>query len=195
MSRIGEVHRVTKETEVYVKVNLDEAGPIHVDTPYRFLNHIVETLLFYASFSGEVTVREIKPVDDHHVVEDVAICLGKAIADALEKSRNNIARYGWAIIPMDDACVLAAVDLGGRIFLEFNYRFKREKIGDVATENIHHFFYSFAQNLCATIHIHVISGINEHHVVEAACKALGISLGQATRIVERVVSTKGAVRM
>ncbi len=191
--RVGEIYRRTRETEIYVRINIDETGEVQVNTPYRFLNHLVETLLFYAGFSGVVEARELKPVDDHHVVEDVAICIGQAVSKALG-DRGNIARYGWAIVPMDDACALAAVDLGGRVYVYTNYSYRREKIGDVATENILHFYVSLAQHLQATIHVHVLAGLNEHHIAEASFKALGMALGQAVKPCERVLSTKGEIR-
>ena len=187
--RVGRFSRKTLETEVYVEVNIDEPGTVMIDTPYSFLNHMLETLLHYAMFSGVVKVRELKKVDDHHVVEDVAICLGEAIRDAIGNSK--IRRFGWCIIPMDDALVLVAIDICGRPYLSYKCRLVRKTIGDVSTENIKHFFYTFSIHLGATLHINVLSGENTHHVVEAMFKAVGVALHYATRETTVLLSTKG----
>ncbi len=189
MSRIGRHSRKTLETEVTVEINIDEPGTITIDTPYRFFNHLLETLLHYARFSGLVRALELKKVDDHHVIEDVAICLGEAIRNAIASSK--IARFGWCIIPMDDALVLVAVDLCGRPYLSYKCRVTRSTVGDIAVENVKHFFYTLAVHLGATLHVKVLDGENAHHILEAMFKAVGIALHSATREVSSVISTKG----
>ncbi len=193
MSRKGFYERRTSETHVRVHVDIDNEGTIRVRTPIKFLNHMLETLFFYAKFSVDIVAEELKECgDDHHVVEDVAICIGKAVDSALG-DRKNISRFGWCIIPMDDALCLTSIDLGSRIYFNMNYRFRKERIGDMYSENIVHFLYSLTTNLKATIHIKVLDGHNEHHICEAIFKSLGISIHQASRICETVQSTKGTL--
>jgi imidazoleglycerol-phosphate dehydratase len=171
--------RETKETRVSVALSLGE-GPLQVETSEPFLSHMVETLARYA---GVTLVLEASGDLRHHVVEDVAITLGQALADEVPASA---ARYGWALLPMDDALVQAAVDVGGRAWYA----------GRLPSSLYEHFLRSFAFNVSATVHVKVIRGRDRHHVVEAAVKAVGLSLRQALRVGGGdVFSTKGSVRM
>jgi Imidazoleglycerol-phosphate dehydratase len=192
MTRQAVVERRTRETEVRVELRL-EPGDIKVDTPIRFLNHMLETLIFYMGASGSINAVDLRGFDDHHVVEDVAIVLGMAMDKALG-DRVGIARFGWSIVPMDDALALVAVDLGGRSYFVFDGSFSRDTVGDLSTEMIPHFFRSFADSARATVHVKLLGGENEHHKVEAIFKALGLSLRQAMQIVgDQVMSTKGVI--
>jgi imidazoleglycerol phosphate dehydratase HisB len=192
MIRQAVVERRTRETEVRVELRL-EPGDIKVDTPIRFLNHMLETLIFYMGASGSINAVDLRGFDDHHVVEDVAIVLGMAMDKALG-DRVGIARFGWSIVPMDDALALVAVDLGGRSYFVFDGSFSRDTVGDLSTEMIPHFFRSFADSARATVHVKLLGGENEHHKVEAIFKALGLSLRQAMQIVgDQVMSTKGVI--
>jgi len=192
MIRQAVVERRTRETEVRVELRL-ELGDIKVDTPIRFLNHMLETLIFYMGASGSINAVDLRGFDDHHVVEDVAIVLGMAMDKALG-DRVGIARFGWSIVPMDDALALVAVDLGGRSYFVFDGSFSRDTVGDLSTEMIPHFFRSFADSARATVHVKLLGGENEHHKVEAIFKALGLSLRQAMQIVgDQVMSTKGVI--
>jgi imidazoleglycerol phosphate dehydratase HisB len=192
MTRQAVVERRTRETEVRVELRL-EPGDIKVDTPMRFLNHMLETLIFYMGASGSINAVDLRGFDDHHVVEDVAIVLGMAMDKALG-DRVGIARFGWSIVPMDDALALVAVDLGGRSYFVFDGSFSRDTVGDLSTEMIPHFFRSFADSARATVHVKLLGGENEHHKVEAIFKALGLSLRQAMQIVgDQVMSTKGVI--
>ena len=192
MTRQAVVERRTRETEVRVELRL-ESGDIKVDTPIRFLNHMLETLIFYMGASGSINAVDLRGFDDHHVVEDVAIVLGMAMDKALG-NRVGIARFGWSIVPMDDALALVAVDLGGRSYFVFDGSFSRDTVGDLSTEMIPHFFRSFADSARATVHVKLLGGENEHHKVEAIFKALGLSLRQAMQIVgDQVISTKGVI--
>ena len=192
MTRQAVVERRTRETEVRVELRL-ESGDIKVDTPIRFLNHMLETLIFYMGASGSINAVDLRGFDDHHVVEDVAIMLGMAMDKALG-DRVGIARFGWSIVPMDDALALVAVDLGGRSYFVFDGSFSRDTVGDLSTEMIPHFFRSFADSARATVHVKLLGGENEHHKVEAIFKALGLSLRQAMQIVgDQVMSTKGVI--
>jgi len=192
MTRQAVVERRTRETEVRVELRL-EPGDIKVDTPIRFLNHMLETLIFYMGASGSINAVDLRGFDDHHVVEDVAIVLGTAMDKALG-DRVGIARFGWSIVPMDDALALVAVDLGGRSYFVFDGSFSRDTVGDLSTEMIPHFIRSFADSARATVHVKLLGGENEHHKVEAIFKALGLSLRQAMQIVgDQVMSTKGVI--
>jgi imidazoleglycerol phosphate dehydratase HisB len=192
MTRQAVVERRTRETEVRVELRL-EPGDIKVDTPIRFLNHMLETLVFYMGASGSINAVDLRGFDDHHVVEDVAIVLGTAMDKALG-DRVGIARFGWSIVPMDDALALVAVDLGGRSYFVFDGSFSRDTVGDLSTDMIPHFIRSFADSARATVHVKLLGGENEHHKVEAIFKALGLSLRQAMQIVsDQVMSTKGVI--
>ncbi|MCG2864951.1 imidazoleglycerol-phosphate dehydratase [Vulcanisaeta sp. EB80] len=192
MIRQAVVERRTRETEVRVELRL-EPGDIKVDTPIRFLNHMLETLIFYMGASGSINAVDLRGFDDHHVVEDVAIVLGTAMDKALG-DRVGIARFGWSIVPMDDALALVAVDLGGRSYFVFDGSFSRDTVGDLSTDMIPHFIRSFADSARATVHVKLLGGENEHHKVEAIFKALGLSLRQAMQIVsDQVMSTKGVI--
>jgi imidazoleglycerol-phosphate dehydratase len=177
MSRL---HRETNETQVSVAVGVGE-GPIQVETSEPFLTHMVTTLARYAGLS-----LQLQATGDlrHHLIEDVAITLGLALADEVPASA---ARYGWSLLPMDDALVGAAVDLGGRPWYA----------GPLPSSLYEHFLRSFAFNLGATVHVKVLRGKDRHHVVEAAVKAVGLSLRQALRDGGDggVFSTKGSVRL
>ncbi len=183
--------RKTKETEVYVELNPWGKGNVNVETPIKFLNHMVETLAFYASWDLNVKVREIKEVDDHHVTEDLAIALGQELRRSVEGVK--IARFGWSVIPMDGSLVLASVDFSNRPGVWVSLDFKREMIGDLATENIVHFFESFGINARMTLHIMGLRRDNDHHLAEASFKALGMAINMALKKVERVMSTKGTL--
>ena len=174
------LERETNETRVTVALAVGE-GPIRVTTAEPFLTHMVGTLARYAGLSLELDASgDLR----HHLIEDVAITLGLALADEVPASA---ARYGWALLPMDDALVQAAVDLGGRPWYD----------GPLPSSLYEHFLRSFAFNLAATVHVKVVRGRDRHHVVEAAVKAVGLSLRQALQDggPAGVFSTKGSVRL
>jgi len=179
---MSRVERRTKETSVKVEARVVPAeAESSVDTGDAFLTHMVETLARYAGLALDVVARgDLR----HHLVEDVAIALGTAIADEVPPEA---ARYGWATVPMDDALVEAAVDVGGRPYYA----------GRLPSTLYEHFLRSLAFNLGATLHVKVVRGRDRHHVVEAAVKAVGLALRQALRPggEEGVFSTKGAVRL
>lgn len=175
MSRIV---RETSETGIELGVERG-SGETRIETGDGFLAHMLETLARYASLDLEVDAEgDLR----HHLVEDVAIALGLALAVEVPK---RAARYGSALVPMDDALVQVALDVGGRFFYE----------GPLPSDLYDHFLRSFAENLKATLHVRVIRGRDEHHVVEAAVKATGLALRQALREGDDVFSTKGSVRL
>lgn len=188
-SRMVAVSRKTNETEINVEVNLDSPGIIHVNTGLGFFNHMLEQLAKHGGFSLSLSVIGDLHIDDHHTVEDTAIVLGEAIRKALGVKRG-IARYGF-LLPMDEALAQVSIDLCGRNYFVFNGQITRERIGDISTELIPHFFRSLSESLKATIHIDV-KGENTHHMIESMFKAFGRSLRQAIAITDNdIPSTKG----
>lgn len=181
---MSKLKRETKETQITASVRMG-TGKADVDVkldngePARFLGHMVETLARYSGLDIElVAVGDLK----HHLIEDVAITLGLALADEVPAKA---ARYGWAQVPMDEALAEAAVDVGGRPFY----------VGDLPKGLYAHFLHSFATNLGATLHVRVLRGGDAHHVVEAAIKATGLALRQALVEGDTVFSTKGSVKV
>ncbi|MEX0843120.1 MAG: imidazoleglycerol-phosphate dehydratase [Gemmatimonadota bacterium] len=175
MSRIT---RETGETRIVLEVH-PGGGPIAVDTGDTFLDHMLTTLARYAGLALEVEAGgDLR----HHLVEDVAIALGVALAAEVPAKAD---RYGWATVPMDEALVQAAVDVGGRPYY----------VGRLPSTLYEHFLQSFAVNLGATLHVRVVRGRDRHHVVEAAVKATGLALRQALREGDQVFSTKGSVSL
>ncbi|EHP87363.1 imidazoleglycerol-phosphate dehydratase HisB [Methanotorris formicicus] len=189
--RVVEIKRETKETKIELKINIDGIGKYDIDTGIPFFDHVLSSFAKHGAFDLYIKAEGDLEVDDHHTVEDVGICLGMAL-DKVEKK--NINRFGWAIVPMDEARAMVAIDLGGRPYVLSQYTPRRDKVGDLSTENVKHFFEALANNAKMNIHFEVI-GENEHHKIEALFKAFGVALDMATRIDERkgVVSTKGVI--
>ena len=190
--RISEVSRKTSETEVYVKVNLDGSGSAGVNTGVAFLNHMLKSLATHSLI--DVTVKATGDLT-HHIIEDVAICLGEAVLKTLGAAKG-IRRFGYAIVPMDCSLALAAVDLAKRPYVKIDLKLQGKKIEDMPCENIYHFLETLAMGLRANVHIRVQYGSNDHHKVEAAFKALALSLRQAASIDPRrsgAPSSKGVI--
>ena len=186
--------RETRETRVEVELEVGSGEPRGVvETGIGFLDHMVETLAYYAGWRLRARVEEVKRVDDHHVSEDLALALGSALRRWLEERGWRVARFGWALVPMDEALVAAAVDVSGRPGAWVELGLRRESIGGWAVENIPHFVVSLASQVPCTIHLRRLAGVNEHHVVEAGFKALGFAFAQALSPRGRVVSTKGGL--
>ncbi len=170
--------RATAETRVRVCLGRGR-GSYRGATGIPFFDHMLETLVKYSRLDMELEVEVLKSVDDHHVVEDVGIAMGRAL-DALLGERRNLKRFAHAIIPMDDALVAAAVDLARRpYFLIRGYKPRRPEIGGLALENVPHFLRTLAFEARFTLHIIVFHGENDHHVTEAVFKATGFALGEA----------------
>lgn len=169
--------RKTPETEVIVKLNLDGEGRAVVETGVSFLNHMLNSLAKYSLIDLEVRASgDLK----HHIVEDTAICLGKAFKDALGK-RENINRFGYSIVPMDDSLVISSIDLTERPYHSIKLSFKGEFIEDVSVKDLIHFFRSLASSMEATIHIYSVYGFDDHHMAEAAFKSLALAIKNAVR--------------
>lgn len=173
---MSKLERKTKETTIVADVRIG-SGESSVSIDDRFLEHMVETLARYASLEVELTATgDLR----HHLVEDVAIVLGQALREEVPEG---IARFGQALIPMDEALAQAAIDVGGRPYY----------VGELPSKLYTHFLHSFATNLGATLHVKVLRGTDRHHMIEAAVKATGVALRQALAERDEVLSTKGAV--
>jgi len=195
MMRTATVDRKTKETEISLKLNLDGKGNSKIDTPLKFLNHMLENFAKHSSFDLEISARGDVDVDDHHLVEDVGIVMGEAFGKALG-DKKGIARMAHRIVPMDDSKADVSVDLSGRPYavvdLPFS-EFEEKKVGDVTKENVVHFLESFALNGKFNLNIKV-EGKNDHHKVESCFKALAKSLQDAVKITgKEIPSTKGTI--
>jgi len=190
--RMEEVYRKTRETEVTVKVNLDGEGKADANTGISFLDHMVTSLATHSLI--DVTAK-VKGDLKHHAIEDLAICLGEAVNKALG-TREGITRFGYAAAPMDCSLAFAAVDLVKRPYFKIDLKLKGKKVEDIATEDVNHFFESFATSLSANVHVFTQYGSNDHHKAEAAVKALALSLRQAVAFDPRrkgVPSSKGVI--
>ncbi len=189
--RIGKIHRKTKETDITVTVNLDQQNDIQVNSGIGFFDHMLEQLAKHGGFGLSVSVLGDLHIDEHHTVEDTALAIGAALRKALG-DKLGIARYGF-VLPMDEALAQVALDLSGRAFFKFDGQFNRERVGELSTELIPHFFHSLADSLQANLHISV-SGENTHHMIEAMFKATGRTLRQAINKVDSSLpSTKGVL--
>lgn len=194
MQRRAELSRKTGETEVEVVLVVDGSGIVDVKTGLGFFDHMLQALGRHSGFDLELGATGDLDVDDHHTVEDCAIVLGRALDEALG-DRSGIARFGTAYAPLDESLARAVVDLSGRPWPEVAIPFDRPTIGEVATENVIHFFRSFAIEARMALHLDLVRGDNDHHKAEAAFKALALALRDAVMARgEGVPSTKGSLR-
>lgn len=177
-NRSAAAERRTRETDVRVQLDLDREGPVQVRTGIGFLDHMIEQIAYHGGFALELRAQGDLHVDEHHTVEDSALILGQALKAALGDKRG-IARYGF-VLPMDEAQARVALDLSGRSYFTFEGRFGRERVGELPTELVPHFFRSLADALGAAIQVSV-HGENAHHMIEACFKGLGRALRQAIR--------------
>ncbi|MBI2918323.1 MAG: imidazoleglycerol-phosphate dehydratase HisB [Chloroflexi bacterium] len=188
--------RQTRETEISVTLDLDGSGQARVATGIGMLDHMLEALARHSRFDLTLEATGDLHTDQHHTVEDVALTLGKALAQALGE-RRGIVRMGHAVVPLDEALALVAVDLGGRGYASVETSFAGQRVGELQTDLIGHFFESLAAEARMNIHIRLLAGSNDHHKVEAMFKALARALDQATRLDPRlggeVPSTKGKI--
>jgi len=193
--RKAQVSRRTGETEVFLILNLDGTGVYRVETGLPFFDHMLSLWARHGAFDLELTARGDLAVDGHHTVEDVGICLGRALKTAVGE-KAGITRYGHACVPMDEALALAAVDMSGRGFLAFPVSLPAPRVGDFDTELVEEFLRALALNGEFTLHIQLLAGANTHHVIEAVFKALGRAMRAALEYdcrVSGVPSTKGVL--
>lgn len=196
MKRTASAARVTDETSIELSLSLDGTGMYDIDTGCGFLNHMLELFTRHGHFDLTLRCRGDVQVDYHHTVEDVAIVLGRAFSEALA-DRAGINRYGHIILPMDEALILAAVDIGGRAAVGYALEIPTEKVGDFDTELVKEFVLALARSLGASIHLRSLAGENSHHIIEGAFKALARALRMAVAIDEKfaseIPSTKGTI--
>lgn len=197
MSRIASVTRQTNETQIGLNLNLDGQGDFSCDVEVGFFKHMLHLLALHSSIDLDLKATGDVEVDDHHLVEDVGLVLGQALGEALG-DKTGIERYGSSLLPMDEVLVAVALDLSGRFTFCSDYTPQREKVGDLSTEMVSHFFRSLAVEARANLHFRFLnSGENEHHRIEAMFKGFARALRQAValnaRSVGSIPSTKGSL--
>ena len=193
MARSASIHRTTVETDIEVELNLDGTGSAEVATGVGFFDHMLTLLGKHSAMDLSIKARGDLEVDQHHTVEDVGICLGQALKEALG-DKAGIRRYGHFTLPMDEALVTAAVDLGGRSFLVFTAEFPSHRIGEFESDLVGEFWQAFTANAMCNLHIIVHHGRNGHHIAEGIFKATARALRNAVELDPRargVPSTKG----
>ncbi len=193
MGRFAVCERDTRETRISVELDLDGTGEYEVDTGIGFFDHMLEGFARHGFFDLSVSVEGDTHVDSHHTVEDTGIVLGQAFAKALG-DKEGIARFGYFILPMDDALVMASLDFSGRMYFSFDADLRTERLGTMETETVREFFMGLASSLPMNLHIRELAGYNTHHVVEAMFKAVAKAMDMASRIdgrIDGVLSTKG----
>jgi len=196
MSREASYERKTEETEVSVSLNLDGSGSYDIETSVGFFNHMLETLAKHSLFDVHLKARGDLHVDQHHLIEDCGLVLGKVLNKALG-DRKGINRAGYFVYPMDEALAVVAVDLSGRSYLQYDVTFSRQFCGEMNTDLLKDFFYAFSSNSMANIVVRMPYGRSDHHKMEAVFKALGRALRMACskdpREKENIPSTKGVI--
>lgn len=195
MAREANMNRTTKETDISLKLNLDGSGNAEIDTGIGFFDHMLEGFAKHGFFDLEVKTEGDLAVDGHHTIEDTGIVLGGAIKKALG-DKKGIRRYGSCILPMDETLVLCAIDLSGRPYLVFDAEFTTDRVGYMETEMVKEFFYAISYKAKLNLHIKVLSGTNNHHIIEGMFKAFARALDEATGIDARntgILSTKGSL--
>ena len=195
MDRVSNISRKTKETEISMEFNLDGNGKSQIETGIGFFNHMLDSFARHGFFDLKLVVKGDLYVDAHHTVEDTGIVLGQAIKSALGE-KEGIKRYGSFLLPMDEALVLCAIDLSGRPYLSYDLNFSAERVGYLDTELVKEFFYALSYSAGMNLHIKLLSGGNNHHVVEAAFKAFAKALDEASSQdprIQGVLSTKGTI--
>ena len=194
--RSSEIMRDTAETKIKLKLTLDGTGAADIDTGVGFLDHMLTLFAKHGRFDLKVVCSGDTQVDDHHSVEDIGICLGKAFREALGDKRG-ICRYGDIILSMDEALILAAVDISGRSYLGYELQIPTEKVGSFDTELTEEFWIAFTSNAGLDLHLRQLAGRNSHHIIEGAFKAAGRALRKAVSIdrdaENEVPSTKGVL--
>ena len=192
MTRTAKVSRKTSETDIEIELNIDGTGKYDIDTGVNFFNHMLESFSKHSFMDLNIKAIGDIEIDDHHTVEDVGILLGEAFAEAIG-DKKGIRRMGHAIVPMDDSVATVAIDISGRSYCNMNLDFKNDKIGDMSSDVVVHFFESFASS--GKINIYgTCEGANDHHKAEALFKAFAKSLYDACKIEhDEILSTKGVL--
>ena len=193
--RISQVQRKTNETDIIISLNLDGSGKQNISTGIGFFDHMLSGFTRHGFFDLDLDVKGDLEVDCHHTIEDAGIVLGNAIREALG-DKKGIKRFGSMILPMDETLVLCAIDLSGRPYFTFDAEFTTDRVGDMDTEMVREFLYSISYSAGMNLHMKVLSGTNNHHIIEALFKAFGKALDDASSYDPRVtdiLSTKGSL--
>ena len=175
MSRLASVRRITKETQIELRINLDGHGKSDISTGIRFFDHMLDLVARHGALDLKVEAKGDLDVDQHHTVEDVGIALGEAVNSALG-NKKGILRAGYFLMPMDETLAAAAVDFGGRAFCVVKGNFSAKRVGDLEVELVEDFFQGFASSGRANVHLRVLYGRSSHHQVEAVFKAFARAL-------------------
>ncbi len=193
MSRSAQIERNTNETQIKLQLEVDGEGKANINTPVPFLNHMLDLWTKHGVFDLTLAATGDVEIDDHHTTEDIGICLGIALKDALG-DKKGIKRYGNSFVPMDETLAQVVVDLSNRPHLEFRAQMPTAKVGTFDTELVHEFLWKFALEARINLHVIVHYGTNTHHIIEAIFKALARALDEATTVdprIKGVPSTKG----
>lgn len=193
--RCATVKRTTGETDITITIDLDGTGKAKIDTGIGFFDHMLNSFARHGLFDLTVEVKGDLEVDSHHTIEDTGIVLGQAIDEAVG-DKKGIRRFGNFILPMDETLVLCALDLSGRPYLKEDLTFSVPKVGEFDTEMVHEFFYAVSYSAKMNLHLKMLEGGNNHHIIEAAFKAFAKALDEAVSYDERiadVLSTKGSL--
>lgn len=190
--RSGFVERNTLETKVKVKINLDGSGKADIDTGIGFLDHMLTLLSFHSKFDLIVKCSGDLQVDDHHTIEDLGICLGQALKDALG-DKVGIRRYSTVYIPMDESLAYTSLDISNRPYLVFNVNFQSERIGNMSTQMFKEFFRAFVNESRTTLHINLLYGENDHHKIEAVFKSFARALKEGCEVISSDISSSKGV--
>ncbi len=195
MERIAECKRTTKETDIALTLNLDGSGKSEIDTGIGFFDHMLDGFSRHGMFDLNLSVKGDLIVDCHHTIEDTGIVLGTAIKEAVG-DKKGMKRFGSCILPMDETLVLCAIDISGRPYLAFDGEFTTDRVGYMDTEMVKEFFYAISYSAGMNLHMKVLSGGNNHHMIEAMFKAFARALDEATGLDPRItdiLSTKGSL--
>ena len=195
MSRRAKIIRKTTETDIQLEINLDKTAGSRIDTTIPFFNHMLELFAWHGFFKLIIKSKGDTQIDDHHLIEDLGICLGKAVGQALDKKKG-INRYGSASVPMDECLCRVDLDISGRPYLIYNVKYGRRKVGGFDPALVKEFFKAFTDNSGITLHINFMYGNNGHHIIEAIFKAFARALRKAVTLNENikgVLSTKGSL--
>ncbi|MBQ3668091.1 MAG: imidazoleglycerol-phosphate dehydratase HisB [Clostridia bacterium] len=194
--RTAEISRVTNETDIFARLNLDGSGKGDINSGVGFFDHMLTAFSRHGRFDLAFTCKGDTFVDDHHSIEDAGIALGQAFKAAIG-DKKGIRRYGSVLLPMDEALVLCAIDISGRAHLSYDLSIPVQKVGSFDTQLVKEFFLGFVRSAEITLHIKQLAGENGHHIIEAAFKAFARSLAQAAAIdpayADEIPSTKGAL--
>ena len=194
--RTAAIQRTTAETDITLSLNLDGRGESSIQSGVGFLDHMLTLFARHGRFDLTLVCKGDTEVDDHHSTEDIGIALGQAFTKALG-NKKGIVRYGSMLLPMDEALILAAVDLSGRACLGYDLTLPRAKVGSFDTELVEEFFLGFVRNCPCSLHLRQIAGSNTHHIIEGAFKAFGRAMKAAVKIDEdfadEIPSTKGVL--